>query len=150
MLDFTDCNIPCAEYMVTLVNEEIISDECKKKQNQTNHTEPYSFSKEFVLFIKNTSFTLQVPVLATPAFVTDIVALQWKLNFDFMISSTNKIQSISSDTGDTDNMSDIVWQVPNILNTEKMSWSLPINVHPASPLLLSNVCGNTDTNTIRV
>jgi hypothetical protein len=151
MLDFNDCSIPCAEYMVTLVSEEIISEECKKKQNQSNHTESYGYSKEFVLFIKYTSFTLQVPVLATPAFNTDILALQWRLNFDFMISSTNKIQTIDSDKDENvDAMADTVWQVPNILNTEKMSWSLPINVHPTSPLLLSSVCGNSDINSIRI
>ena len=58
--------------MVSLYCEEQVLDECKKKQNQGNFSESQSYQKDFVLFLKNTSFSLQVPVVATPTFGSDI------------------------------------------------------------------------------
>lgn len=58
--------------MVSLHSEEQIVEECRKKTNITNNIESHSYQKEFVLFIKNTSFTLQVPVVGTPTFTSDI------------------------------------------------------------------------------
>ena len=58
--------------MVSLYSEEQVLEECKKKQNQANFSESHSYQKDFVLFLKNTSFSLQVPVVATPTFSSDI------------------------------------------------------------------------------
>ena len=68
--------------------------------------------------------------------------MQWSLNFDFMISP-NKLPNIEIPS---DSTQDSIWQPPNTINTEKMSWTLPISVYPTSPLTLSNVCTQTDVN----
>ena len=57
--------------------------------------------------------------------------------------SPNKLPKIEIST---DPSQDSVWQIPNTINTEKMSWTLPINIYPTSPILLSNVCTQTDVN----
>jgi len=72
-LDFSEASVSCVEFKVTLQSEEIISEECRKKVNQTSpgihsHIE----LKESSLFIKKTDLTIQIPVHITPTFVTDI------------------------------------------------------------------------------
>ena len=72
-LDFSDAHVSCVEFKVTLQSEEIISEECRKKSNQTSpgihsHVE----LKESSLFTKRTDLTIQIPVHITPTFVTDI------------------------------------------------------------------------------
>lgn len=68
--------------------------------------------------------------------------MQWKLNFDFMISST-KLTNIEIPTDPTQ---DAVWNAPSTINTEKMSWALAIDVYPTSPIVLSNVSPLTEDN----
>jgi hypothetical protein len=59
-----------------------------------------------------------------------------------MISSTKPLDMEISQGDEFD----YVWQPPSNINTEKISWSLSINIHPNSPNLLANVCHLTDTN----
>ena len=58
--------------MVSLHSEEQVLEECRKKPNQGFFSESHSYQKEFVLFLRNTSFSLQAPVVATPTFTSDI------------------------------------------------------------------------------
>lgn len=71
-LDFSNSEVSCVEFKVTLQSEEIISEECRK----TNQTAPGIHShvelKENSLFFKKTDLTIQIPVHITPTFVTDI------------------------------------------------------------------------------
>ena len=73
---------------MTLQSEEIISEECRKKNSQTqpgvhSHLE----LKESSLFIKKTDLTLQIPVHITPTFVTDISKLISLVVLMFMFQS---------------------------------------------------------------
>lgn len=135
-LDFTDAQVPCVEFKVTLQSEEIISEECRKKNNQTqpgvhSHVE----LKESSLFIKKTDLTIQIPVHITPTFVTDIISLRWRLHFDFALSKTPipKIQRSS------DPAMSVSWRPSDSLTVEVIGWDLPIVIHPFDPFVASDV-----------
>lgn len=135
-LDFTDAEVPCVEFKVTLQSEEIISEECRKKSNNTlpglhSHAE----LKESSLFIKKTDLTMQIPVHITPSFVTDIISLRWRLHFDFALSKT-QIQKIQRSN---DPAMSVSWRPPDSLSVEVISWDLPIVLHPFDPFIASDV-----------
>ena len=66
-------SIRLEQFKVTLQSEEIISEECRKKSNQTlSSLHPHTELKEYSLFMKKTDFTMQIPVHITPTFVSDI------------------------------------------------------------------------------
>ncbi len=66
--------------MVSLHSEEQVLEDCRKKPHQGTFSESHSYQKEFVLFLRNTSFSLQVPVVATPTFSSDIGLFKIKKN----------------------------------------------------------------------
>lgn len=144
-LDFTDSQVPCVEFKVTLQSEEIISEECRKK---TNQVQPGINSlieiKESSLFVKKTDVTLQIPVHITPTFVTDIISLRWRLHFDFALSKT-QIQKIQKSN---DPAMSVSWRPPDNLTVEVISWDLPIVIHPFDPFIASDViyCSSNNSN----
>jgi RAB6A-GEF complex partner protein 2 len=71
-LDFSDSEVDCVEFVVTLHSDERLSDDCKKNAKISNNLESHSYHKEFCLFIKNTFFTLHIPVTVAPTFSSDI------------------------------------------------------------------------------
>lgn len=135
-LDFTDAQVPCVEFKVTLQSEEIISEECRKKTHQaTPGIHSHAELKESSLFIKKTDLTMQIPVHITPTFVTDIISLRWRLHFDFALSKT-EIQKIQRSN---DPAMSVSWRPPDCLSVEVISWDLPIVLHPFDPFIASDV-----------
>lgn len=147
---------------MTLQSEEIISEECRKKSNQTlSSLHPHTELKEYSLFMKKTDFTMQIPVHITPTFVSDIskfiffcyfliriielrtnpyfchfkVSLRWRLHFDFALSKT-PIQKIHKSN---DAAMSLTWRPPSCLTVEVLSWDLPIVIHPFDPFVASDL-----------
>ena len=72
-LDFSESQVQTLEFKVTLQSEEIISEECRKKSNQTpSSIHSHAEIKEYSFYMKKTDVTMQIPVHVTPAFVSDI------------------------------------------------------------------------------
>uniref|UniRef100_A0A6A7G7A3 RAB6A-GEF complex partner protein 2-like n=1 Tax=Hirondellea gigas TaxID=1518452 RepID=A0A6A7G7A3_9CRUS len=84
-LDFTQWQIPCVQYSVCLQSVEEISSEHKKRSKQGPSVVSYSKTHELCLSMSHTSLLLPVPLHVTPAFEVDMVSLQYRLHFEFVL-----------------------------------------------------------------
>ncbi|CAF0875016.1 unnamed protein product [Brachionus calyciflorus] len=147
-LDFSEAQVPCVEFKVTLQSEEIISEECRKKPSQyLSSIHSHVELKEHCLFLKKSDFTIQVPIAITPTFVSDMVSLRWRLHFDFALSKV-PLQNIHRSS---DPAISVSWRPPNSLPIEITSWDLPIVLHPFDPFVASDLIYSNNpecTNTL--
>lgn len=78
--DFTDAQVPCVQFIVTLQSEEAIKDECnvqlvnKPVKNPSSGVlvNNHSSVDEYVLQTSNTHIILPIPLTVTPGFATNI------------------------------------------------------------------------------
>lgn len=128
--DFTDAKVPCVQFSASLLSEEQISEECRKKLNQTPTTITYCKHQDFCLHTRKTHISLPIPLSASPGFLTDIVCMKWRLHFEF-VTSLHDIppHQVSPNPAECS-----VWRGPENLEVETMVWDLPIKVFPANPL----------------
>lgn len=140
--DFTDAGIKCVQFSVTLQSEEVIAEGCRRKSHQTSTVISYSKVHEFCLYSQHTHIVLPIPLTVTPAFITDVASLNWRLHFEFVTTTTMfEDQSLRMES------ENCTWQAPPHLDIETMVWDLPIKIYPTNPLqLLNAVHGITETS----
>lgn len=133
--DFSQGNVSCVQFSVTLQSEEQIADGCRRKTGQGTVTTAYSKHDEFCLNTARTHFGIAIPLTATPSFTTDLVCLRWRLHFEFV---TSKVPLL--DRPEPKNPDDSpVWQGPAQLDVETMVWDLPITVYATKPTFVNSV-----------
>jgi hypothetical protein len=140
-LDFSESNVPCIQYAVTLQSVEEISPECRKIETQKPALSSYSKFHEMVIGYQQTHFVLPVPLHITPSFHTDIINLKWRLHFEF-VTSTSSFESKElamkpQPSTNPEDMDGEFWQGPSAINIETMVWDLPIKLYPNLPSYLS-------------
>ncbi|KAG8187843.1 hypothetical protein JTE90_001217 [Oedothorax gibbosus] len=133
VFDFSQATVKCVQFSVTLVSEEELQEGCKGKAKQSVTTVAYNKHHEFSLHLSLTQIILPIPLTVTPAFITNIVSLKWKLHFEFV--TTNSSSSMPESNSLSENIS---WQGPTSLDVQTMIWDLPIDVYPTHPLQVAH------------
>ncbi|EFX88834.1 hypothetical protein DAPPUDRAFT_221054 [Daphnia pulex] len=132
-LDFGDSKVSCMQYSVTLQSQEVVPEEkrCRiggqqSKLGDESVLTSYSKHHEFCIGFLQTHLSLPVPLHVTPSFDTDMVALKWRLHFEFVtaVSALNW-------NGET------AWEPPKVTDIETMVWDLPIVIYPTAPAHVS-------------
>ncbi|XP_014662258.1 PREDICTED: RAB6A-GEF complex partner protein 2-like isoform X2 [Priapulus caudatus] len=131
--DFTVATIPCVQFSVTLQSEEVVSDEYCCKAGQGCTTISYTKHHDFCLHTNKTYMALPIPLQITPGFVTDIVALKWKLHFEFVTAT----QPLETHPIPADQSESSTWRGPIDMQVETMVWDMPINIYATNPLQAS-------------
>jgi len=144
MFDFTEGNVPCVQYSVTLQSEEQISEECRRKPSQGTAVTSYVKHQEMCVHTDRTHINIPIPLTSTPGFITDIVCLRWRLHFEF-VTSMDEMNIALEDDGE-----ERQWQGPSMLNVETMIWDLPIKVFPTNPIHASSVTLLKTQNSIHI
>lgn len=86
----------------------------------------HSKHHEFCVGYMQTHLSLPIPLFITPSFDTELVALKWRLHFEFVTA----IEPINW-KGETQ------WQPPRAIDIETMVWDFPIVLYPSSPAHVS-------------
>ncbi|KAK4292430.1 hypothetical protein Pmani_034810 [Petrolisthes manimaculis] len=128
-LDFSEAQVKCVQYSVTLQSEEIITENCRQRANQKPMLVPYSKSHEVCLNLSHTHLLLPIPLHVTPTFTTDLVSVQWHLHFEFVTSVCDIKGPSQPNTRDDQ----VEWRAPSCVHIETMIWDLPINILPTMP-----------------
>uniref|UniRef100_A0A8C7K0L7 GP1 homolog, RAB6A GEF complex partner 1 n=1 Tax=Oncorhynchus kisutch TaxID=8019 RepID=A0A8C7K0L7_ONCKI len=133
--DFSEGDIPCIQYSVSLQSEEEIQQGYQRRPGQSISVTGHGRHLESCLHTASTHFSLPVPLNVTPGFSTDIVTLRWRLHFEFVTSrepmeSHNVLQNQPEVT---------VWTGAEHVDVDTFSWDLPIKVLPTNPALTSYV-----------
>ncbi|OWF54079.1 RAB6A-GEF complex partner protein 2-like [Mizuhopecten yessoensis] len=144
--DFTDGTVSCVQFSVTLQNEEQISEECRRKPSQGTAVTSFVKHQEMCLHTEKTHINIPVPLTATPAFITDIVCLRWRLHFEFVTSCVPIPESERPSNPDES----ASWRGPPTLNVETMVWDLPIKIFPANPLHASSVTCTKSLSNVQI
>ncbi|ELT87220.1 hypothetical protein CAPTEDRAFT_153233 [Capitella teleta] len=133
--DFSCGTIPCAKFSVTLQTEEIITEECRRKNSQSSMVTSYSRHEEFCLQTQRTHISVPIPLTAAPGFLTDIMQLKWRLHFEF-ITCKAPLPEVDAPCSASESVS---WQGPSQLDVETMVWDLPIRVFATNPMYATSV-----------
>lgn len=165
LMDFSDATVPCLKFSVSLQSEEtplqgqepllnglrpVVSGSASASaaagsssggSNAVVARLPpvcvcHGSHEEFALHVRRTSFSLPVPVAATPGFSTDVVQLKWHLHFKFVtVSSPTLSRSVVGSPTAEDPAKGDLWTGKLELDTETTEWDLPLKVLATSPLL---------------
>ena len=118
---------------MTLQSEESVAEEKRRRTGNSasvagNNSFVTSYSKhhDFCVGYLQTHISLPVPLYVTPSFDTDLVALKWRLHFEFVTS----VKPIDWSTGPD-------WKPPGEVDIETMVWDLPISIYPTAPAHVS-------------
>lgn len=150
--DFSDAEIPCVQFTVTLQSEEIINDDYKSTKlknsrsiHASSHLTNYSQCQEFCLHCENTQISLPIPLTITPTFETKIIKLNWRLYFEFVTTKPDEPNSViyNDENGQ-------LRMGPNSLNVQTMIWDLPITILPTNPSKIGQGLQLPDTSIIIV
>lgn len=146
-IDFSDASVACLQYSVVLQCEEQISEECRRRQQQTSTTvASHSKHQEFCLHLRHSHMVLPIPLHVTPAFITDIVCLRWRLHFEFTTSK----EPIPEHGIPTDQSESAIWQGPDNVSVDTLVWNLPIKILPINPLHATSYSAWKATNLVSV
>ncbi|XP_072167044.1 RAB6A-GEF complex partner protein 2-like [Diadema setosum] len=145
-IDFSDASAPCLQYSVVLQCEEHISEECRRRQQQSGTLSSHSRHQEFCLHLRHSHMLLPIPLHVTPAFITDIVCLRWRLHFEF----TTAKEPIPEHGIPTDQSECALWQGPENLNVDTLVWNLPIKILPTNPLHATSFASSKSSNIVVV
>ena len=137
LFDFSEVDIGCLQYSVSLVCEEKLAKAAKAMSMKAAAKQSF---QEFCFGYAETSFSLSVPLHVTPTFkMTNDCQLDWLLRFEFVISSSGiKAQPLIDENGDVTSMGH-EWNGPNKVEVETMTWNLPITILPTHPKNLTQV-----------
>jgi len=137
-LDFSESNVPCIQYAVSLQSVEELTPEYRTEK-QRNCISTYSKFHEMVIGYQQQHFVLPVPLHVTPSFHTELINLKWKLHFEFVISTASvaELGVVPSQPPDPETMNGKYWQAPHSVNIETMVWDLPVKLYPNLPAYLS-------------
>jgi hypothetical protein len=126
-----------SQFAVTLQSEEMISDECKVNAGSSSSSKSvlrtsHSRYHDFCLHTDSTQVILPIPLTITPAFVTNIVCLSWKLHFEFVTTKPeNLTPAIIPDS------QGYMTKSPENLEVQTMVWDLPLTIHPNHPVTVA-------------
>lgn len=126
-LDFYNCEVKCVQFTVKLQSEEFVKS-CNNQEvhQETGKVSTYSNCHEVCLSMQQTQVILSIPLHLTPTFKTDLVAVKWRLHFEFVTSTMTNYKDENEKTGE--------WNAPTEIPVETMIWNLPITIYSANPL----------------
>ncbi|NXE55431.1 RGP1 protein, partial [Casuarius casuarius] len=144
--NFSEGDIPCLQYSVSLQTEESIQEEFQRRRGQPVSYSTHARHQEACLHTAQSSFSLPIPLSSTPGFTTNIVSLKWRLHFEFVTSGesagTCVVRGSQSEA--------ITWTGVEQIEVDTFSWDLPIKVLPTNPILASYVSQFSSTNSITI
>lgn len=138
VFNFGEGSVPCIRYSVALQTEETLSERFSKSSSSSSSGRPavinvvnHGRCGECTLNTVHSQVVLTIPLTATPTFANDIVSLEWKLHFRFVISSSPEQAAplVYSRTEEA-----VQRVAPRELAVQVMTWDFPIKVlgtHPA-------------------
>ncbi|KFP29340.1 Retrograde Golgi transport protein RGP1, partial [Colius striatus] len=144
--NFSDGDISCLQFSVSLQTEESIQEEFQRRQGQPVSFSTHARHQESCLHTAQSSFSLPIPLSSTPGFTTNIVSLKWRLHFEFVTSGksagTCLVRGSQSEA--------VTWTGVEQMEVDTFSWDLPIKVLPTNPVLASYVSQFSSTNCITI
>ncbi|XP_075774456.1 RAB6A-GEF complex partner protein 2 isoform X4 [Pelodiscus sinensis] len=143
---FSDGDIPCLQYSVSLQTEESVQEEFQRRRGQPVAYSTHARHQESCLHTARSSFSLPVPLGSTPGFTTNIVALKWRLHFEFVTSRA----ALEAHTVPQGHAETSPWTGVEQIEVDTFSWDLPIKVLPTNPVLASSVSQFSSTNSITI
>ncbi|XP_037757820.1 RAB6A-GEF complex partner protein 2 [Chelonia mydas] len=144
--NFSEGDIPCLQYSVSLQTEESIQEEFQRRRGQPVSYSTHARHQESCLHTARSSFSLPVPLSSTPGFTTNIVSLKWRLHFEFVTSrDSGEAHTVPENPSET-----ITWTGVEQIEVDTFSWDLPIKVLPTNPVLASYVSQFSSTNSITI
>ncbi|KAH1169199.1 hypothetical protein KIL84_013789 [Mauremys mutica] len=144
--NFSEGDIPCLQYSVSLQTEESIQEEFQRRHGQPVSYSTHARHQESCLHTARCSFSLPVPLSSTPGFTTNIVSLKWRLHFEFVTSrESGEAHTVPENQSET-----ITWTGVEQIEVDTFSWDLPIKVLPTNPVLASYVSQFSSTNSITI
>ncbi|XP_039607929.1 RAB6A-GEF complex partner protein 2 [Polypterus senegalus] len=144
--DFSEGDIPCLQFSVSLQSEEHVLEKYQRRPNQPASLTAHARHQESCLHTASTHFCLPIPLSATPGFSTDIVALRWRLHFEFVTAG----EPMEPPTVPENQSEIITWTGAEQINVDTFSWDLPIKVLPTNPVLASYVAQFSGVNSIMI
>ncbi|KAM4689923.1 RAB6A-GEF complex partner protein 2, partial [Rhinophrynus dorsalis] len=132
---FSDGEIPCLQYSVSLQTEESVQEEYRRSRSQPVSISTHAQHQESCLHTASTNFSLPLPLSSCPGFSTNIVSLKWRLHFEFVTSR----EPVEAPTVPENQSEIITWTGAGQIEVDTFSWDLPIKVLPTNPLLASYV-----------
>ncbi|XP_072777790.1 RAB6A-GEF complex partner protein 2 isoform X3 [Taeniopygia guttata] len=143
---FSEGDIPCLQFSVSLQTEESIQEEFQRRRGQPVSFTVHARHQESCLHTAQSSFSLPIPLSSTPGFTTNIVSLKWRLHFEFVTSGesagTCLVRGSQSEA--------VTWTGVEQMEVDTFSWDLPIKVLPTNPILASYVSQYSSTNSITI
>ncbi|NWV62600.1 RGP1 protein, partial [Malurus elegans] len=144
--NFSEGDIPCLQFSVSLQTEESIQEEFQRRRGQPVSFTVHARHQESCLHTAQSSFSLPIPLSSTPGFTTNIVSLKWRLHFEFVTSGesagTCLVRGNQSEA--------VTWTGVEQMEVDTFSWDLPIKVLPTNPILASYVSQFSSTNSITI
>uniref|UniRef100_A0A3P9IU58 GP1 homolog, RAB6A GEF complex partner 1 n=1 Tax=Oryzias latipes TaxID=8090 RepID=A0A3P9IU58_ORYLA len=144
--NFSEGDIPCLQYSVSLQSEEEIQEQYQRRPGQAVSVTGHGRHLESCLHTASSHFSLPIPLNVTPGFSTDVVALRWRLHFEF-VTARDPMEPPTV----LQNQAEVtIWAGAEHVDVDTFSWNLPIKVLPTNPALASYVSQFTGTNSINI
>ncbi|XP_066844857.1 RAB6A-GEF complex partner protein 2 isoform X2 [Anser cygnoides] len=163
--NFSEGDIPCLQFSVSLQTEESIQEEFQRRRGQPVSFSTHARHQEACLHTAQSSFSLPIPLSSTPGFTTNIaprqllalrcwlltrllpaVSLKWRLHFEFVTSG----ESAGTCLVRGSQPEAVTWTGVEQIEVDTFSWDLPIKVLPTNPILASYVSQFSSTNSITI
>ncbi|KAM4707216.1 RAB6A-GEF complex partner protein 2 [Discoglossus pictus] len=143
---FSDGDIPCLQYSVSLQTEESVQEEYQRSRGQPVSISTHAQHHESCLHTANSNFSLPLPLSSCPGFATNIVSLKWRLRFEFVTAR----EPVEAPTVPENQSEIITWTGAGQIEVDTFSWDLPIKVLPTNPLLASYVSPVPSSHSITI
>ncbi|XP_043934503.1 RAB6A-GEF complex partner protein 2 [Protopterus annectens] len=144
--DFSEGDIPCLQYIVSLQTEEKIQEAFQRRPGQAVSLVTHARCQESCLHTAKTHFSLPIPLTAPPEFSTNIVSLSWRLHFEFVTSR----QPVDPPIVPENETEVIVLSGAEHIEVDTFSWDLPVKVLPTNPVLASYGLQFSSSNSISI
>ncbi|KAM8881356.1 RAB6A-GEF complex partner protein 2 [Synchiropus picturatus] len=144
--NFSEGDIPCLQYSVSLQSEEEIQEQYQRRTGQALSVTGHGRHLESCLHTASSHFSLPIPLNVTPGFSTDIVTLRWRLHFEFVTAR----DPMEPPTVQPNQSEVTIWTGAEQVDVDTFSWDLPIKVLPTNPALASYVSQFSGTNSINI
>ncbi|XP_063813548.1 RAB6A-GEF complex partner protein 2 isoform X1 [Pseudophryne corroboree] len=144
--NFSDGEIPCLQYSVSLQTEESVQEDYRRTRGQPVSISTHAQHHESCLHTASSHFSLPVPLSSCPGFSTNIVSLKWRLHFEFVTSR----EPVEAPTVPENQSEIITWTGAEHIDVDTFSWDLPIKVLPTNPLLASYVSPVPSSHSISI
>ncbi|GAV08876.1 hypothetical protein RvY_18504 [Ramazzottius varieornatus] len=134
--DFTDKNVTCIQYLVSLIGDEHICEDHRKPKGVAFSENIVSRANDFCLCLQQSNFSLPIPLHITHSFSSEIIELKWKLRFEFVLST----EAFHLDVPQVANeQQSVLWRAPVRIPVETIAWNLPLDIYPTDPVQVHSV-----------